>query len=396
MPDAGRSVLDTSAPGWGSVACLYGSVVAAFVAMYLPQPILPVLAREFDVSASAASLAVSALILGLAAASLVWGPVSDRWGRKPVIVGCAFALVVPSLFCALAPTLWSLALFRFWQGVLLPGLTAVSVVYIAEEFEPEQVSTLLGGYIAATVSGGLLSRVLAGAVTEAADWRYAFAFSALLFLLVGLLLARLPASRRFVASTRLREAFREMARHLANMRLLGGFAVGFGLFFAFLAVFTYLPFYLERPPFAFSPLQIGLMYATYAAGVVSSPLAGMLAGRLGRPWVMRLGLAVAVVANLLTLVPETAWLVVALLMLCFGNFSAQGVATSYVATQAARGRGSATSLYLFAYYLGGSLGAYLPGLFWPHYGWHAVLALSLLALTGALAAATWLCREPRL
>ncbi len=393
MPDAGRSIPDTRAPGWGSAALIYSSVVAAFVAMYLPQPILPVLAREFDASASTASLAVSALILGLAAASLVWGPISDRWGRKPVMVGCALALVVPSLLCALAPTLWSLVLLRFWQGVLLPGLTAVSVAYIAEEFEPEHVSTLLGGYIAATVSGGLLSRVLAGAVTEVADWRYAFALSALLFLLVGLLLVRLPASRRFEASTGLGEAFRGMAHHLANARLLGGFAVGFGLFFAFLAVFTYLPFYLERPPFAFSPLQIGLMYMAYAAGVVSSPLAGVLAGRLGRPWVMRLGLAVAVAANLLTLVPETAWLVFALLLLCFGNFSAQGVATSYVATQAARGRGSATSLYLFAYYLGGSLGAYVPGLLWPHYGWHAVLALSLLALVGALAAATWLCRE---
>lgn len=362
--------------------------------MYLPQPILPVLSREFGVAASTASLSISALILSLAVASLLIGPLSDRWGRKPVIAGCTLLLVVPSLLCAFAPTMNTLLLFRFLQGLLLPGLTAVSVVYIAEEFPADRVSTLLGGYIAATVAGGLLSRVLSGAVTELLGWRWAFVISAAVVLTMGVLLLRyLPPSRRFAASAKLTDAFRGMLRHLQNPRLVGGFLVGFALFFAFIAVFTYLPFYLERPPFDFSPLQIGLIYVVYAAGIVSSPLAGIIARHFGRPTVMRIGLTIVIVANLLTLIPDTRWLIAALLVLTFGNFTTQGVATSYVPTQATRDRGGATSLYLFFYYVGGSLGAFLPGLLWPRHGWNGVLGLTAASLGIALVCAIVLCRE---
>lgn len=383
----------TDAPGWRVAALLYATVASGFIAMYLPQPILPVLADEFGVVPSIASLTISALVASLAGASLIIGPLSDRWGRKIVIQGCAFLLVIPSLLCAAAPSIGLLLLFRFLQGFLLPGLTAVSVAYIAEEFPPERVSTLVGGYIAATVAGGLLSRILSGAVTEVFSWRLAFLLSAVLILIMGLLLARLPSSRHFTASAQLKDAYKGMLEHLTNVRLIGGFLVGFALFFAFLAVFTYLPFYLVGPPFSFSPLQIGLVYVVYAAGIVSSPLAGVIAQRLGRPWVMRIGLGIVIVANLLTLVPATVWLVGALLLICFGNFTAQGVATSYVATQATHDRGGATALYLFAYYVGGSLGAFLPGLLWPVYGWSGVLGLTVLALLAGLAAAVFLCRE---
>ena len=383
-------------PTWRAAALLYATVASGFIAMYLPQPILPVLAEEFGVAPSTASLTISALVLSLAASSLVIGPLSDRWGRKVVIQGCAFLLVVPSALCAFAPSIGTLLLFRFLQGFLLPGLTAISVAYIAEEFPPHRVSTLVGGYIAATVAGGLLSRILSGAVTELFGWRPAFLFSAIVILLMGILLTRLPSSRHFTASAQLKDAYRGMLEHLTNARLIGGFLVGFALFFAFLAVFTYLPFYLAGPPFNFSPLQIGLVYVVYAAGIVSSPLAGVIAQRLGRPWVMRIGLGIVITANFLTLAPATVWLVGALLLLCFGNFTAQGVATSYVATQATHDRGGATALYLFAYYVGGSLGAFLPGLLWPVYGWGGVLGLTVLALAVGLLAAILLCREPRL
>lgn len=378
---------------WQTAALLYCTVAAAFVAMYLPQPILPILLREFGVTASTVSLSISVLIFSLAAASLIIGPLSDRWGRKSVITGCTLLLTIPSLLCALAPTIESLLMLRALQGFFVPGLTAVSVAYIAEEFPPSRVSTLLGGYIAATVSGGLLSRVLSGAITELFGWRWAFVISALIILVMGLLLLRLPPSKHFEPSVKLTEAYRGMLQHLRNPRLVGGFMVGFALFFAFLAVFTYLPFYLEAPPFSFSTLQIGLVYVVYGAGIVSSPLAGVFAQRLGRPWVMRAGFVLVIVANLLTFIPQTLWLITALLLLCFGNFTAQGVATSYVAMQAVRDRGGATALYLFFYYLGGSLGAYLPGLLWSHFAWMGVTILTLLSLCIGALAAVALCRE---
>jgi YNFM family putative membrane transporter len=373
-------------------ALLYLAVLAAFVNMYLPQAILPLLGREFGVSPSTASLSVSVMILGIAVSSLLVGPLSDRVGRKPLLVGCALALGGPSLVCALAPS-WSVLLAgRFCQGLLIPGLTAVSVAYIAEEFPEKRVGRLLGGYVAATVTGGLLSRVLAGLVAEAAGWRWAFVLGAALAFAVGGALVRLRPSRHFVPSRALRGAYAGMLAHLRSPRLVGGFAVGFSLFFAFMAVFTYLPFYVEQPPFGFSPGEVGLLYLVYAAGVVSSPLAGALAVHVGPRGVMVLGLGTALVASGFTLLPSAPLLIAALLALCFGNFAAQSTATAFVATQAERDRAGASALYLFAYYLGGSLGAFVPGLAFARLGWSGVLLLSAAALLSGMTAAALLCR----
>lgn len=370
-------------------ALLYLTVVVAFINMYLTQAILPTLARDFGVSPSTASLTVSVLILGIAVSSLVVGPLSDRVGRKPLLVGCALALSVPSLVCAAAPTLPLLLGGRLLQGLLIPGLTAVSVAYIAEEFAPERVKVWLGGYIAATVLGGLLSRVVGSVLTATAGWRWAFIGGAALALVLGVLLLGLRPSTHFIPSPGLRGAYAGMLSHLRTPRLVAGFGVGFALFFAYTAVFTYLPFYLEGPPFGFSQNAIGLIYLVYAAGIVSSPLSSLLAARWSQRGVMLAGLVLVLVGNLGTLSARPLPLIVSLVLLCFGNFAAQGTATAFVATEAENHRGGSSALYLFAYYLGGGLGAFVPGLVLPRYGWDGVLACTTLALLLGLSAATF-------
>ena len=359
--------------------------------MYLTQAILPTLARDFGVSPSTASLTVSVLILGIAVSSLVVGPVSDRVGRKPLLVGCALGLSAPSLFCAAAPTLPLLLGGRLLQGLLIPGLTAVSVAYIAEEFAPERVKMWLGGYIAATVLGGLLSRVTGSFLTATVGWRWAFVAGAAVTLLLGALLLSLRPSARFSASPGLFGAYGGMFTHLRTPRLVAGFSVGFALFFAFTAVFTYLPFYLEGPPFRFSQTATGLIYLVYTAGIVSSPLSSPLAARWSQRGVMIVSLTLVLLGNLGTLTAQPTLLIASLVLLCFGNFAAQGTATAFVATEAERYRGGSSALYLFAYYVGGGLGAFIPGLLLPRYGWHGVLVSTTLALLLGLSAA-YFCR----
>lgn len=267
----------------------------------------------------------------------------------------------------------------------------MSVAYIAEEFAPEQVGVWLGGYISANVLGGLLSRVLSGFMADTVGWRWVFVLGAALTLAFGLALLGLRPSSRFTPSPKLRGAYAGMLGHLRTPRLLGGFAVGFALFFAFTAVFTYLPFHLEAPPFAFSQTAIGLIYLVYIAGIVSSPLSSFLAAQLSQRWVMVLGLFVVLLGNFGTLSSRPLPLILSLLVLCFGNFAAQGAATAFVATQAAHNRGGASSLYLFFYYVGGSLGAFVPGLLLPHIGWLGVLLCTTLALLIGMGAAYVFC-----
>ena len=365
---------------WRIAARLYIAVIAAFIAMYVPQAILPELASEFGVGEARAGLSITSLIVSLALASLFIGPISDRLGRKPVILTATFLAGLPPLLILFVNEWWQLLSIRALQGIMIPGIFSVAIAYIVEEFPEEKKRLVIGGYIAATVAGGLLSRVLTGVLSYYFSWRIAFVFSGFVLLLSACALIALPKSKAFKAPQSLQASFIGMFAHLKNPKLLTGFLTGFALFFSFIAIFSYLPFYLSAPPFSFSELAIGFVYIVYAAGIISSPLAGYFAKRFGLVPIILLGLAILIIANIMSSVPHTIFLIVSLSILTFGNFIAQSGATSFVATEANDFKAGATALYLFCYYIGGGLGAYIPGLFWDSYGWNAVLTCTLSVL----------------
>lgn len=367
-------------PYWRIAARLYIAVIAAFIAMYVPQAILPELASEFGVGEARAGLSISSLIISLALASLFIGPISDRFGRKPVILIATFLAGLPPFLVLFVNEWWQLLSIRSLQGLLIPGILSIAIAYIAEEFPEEQKRLVIGGYIAATVAGGLLSRVLTGVLTYYVSWQIAFGFSGLILVLSAFPLITLPKSKGFKAPQTLQDSFLGMFAHLKNPKLLTGFLTGFALFFSFIAIFSYLPFYLSEPPFSFSALAIGFVYIVYAAGIVSSPLAGYFAKRFGLLPIILLGLSILIIANIMSSVPHTMLLIVALSILTFGNFIAQSGATAYVATEAKDFKAGATALYLFCYYIGGGLGAYVPGLLWDSFGWNSVLTCTLSVL----------------
>src|SRR5574341_57842 len=106
---------------------LYLGTVAVYADMYVTQPFLPLLTAEYRVPPARAALTVSAVVLAIALASSVYGPLGDALGRKRVMAGAAALLVLPTLACAFAPTFGVLVAMRAVQGVLIPGVSGVSV-----------------------------------------------------------------------------------------------------------------------------------------------------------------------------------------------------------------------------------------------------------------------------
>lgn len=373
---------------------LLAAAFSVFIAMYIPQPILPLLAAEFDVGASGAGLLLSALVAGIALASPVVAPLSDRLGRKPVLVAATGGIGLASLACAIAPDLPSLVALRFAQGALVPGVLAVAVAYISEEFSKRTAGMLVGAYIGATVAGGLSSRIVSGFLSELLSWRWSFAAAGILCLAAALLvISSLPLSKRFHAAPGFGKAYGKLLEHLGDRRLLTVYAAGFCMFFAFLGLFTYLPFRLAQPPFSLGPGVIGLVYLVYAPGVVASPLAGWLGMRIPRWLLLAAALALTAGSNVLTLTANAGLLLTALLMLCFTNFIAQSAATQLVSQSSGSGRAGANSMYLFAYYLGGSIGGVLPGILWQQSGWAGVVAATATLLLVAATVVTLFGRD---
>jgi YNFM family putative membrane transporter len=374
-------------------AALYAATVAVYSDMYITQPILPSLSGEFGVAPATAGLTVSAVVLMIALASSSSGPLSDMLGRKPVMVWSCALLALPTLLCAVAPSFSLLLLCRALQGLCIPGLTAVAVAYLGDHLPPERLGAAVGGWIAATVTGGLTGRVVSGVIADAFGWRAAFVFFGAVTLLCALAMAlSLPGDAARAASG-WGVAYRGMFAHLRDRRLVGAFLIGGALFFGFIGIFTYLPYYLSAPPFELSPGLVSLLYLVYTAGVVVSPLAGRLSGRVSRRSLMAAGLVVATLGIVGTLIPSLPLIVASLLLLCAGMFTAQAVTPAYVNATARGAKGGASALYLMCYYIGGTLGAALPGVAWQRLGWPGVIGASALAFGLALLAVWLLCAD---
>jgi len=381
----------SAAPSRRETWALYAGTVVAYADMYLTQPVLPELAREFGVGPAGAGLTVSAVVLAIAAAAAQYGPLSDALGRRRVMAGATGLLSVATLACAFAPTLPVLVALRALQGVLVPGMTAVSVAYAGDRYRAADLARVVGGLIGASVVGGLVGRVGAGAITAHLGWRAAFVAFAALTLVASLGMARALAPDRGGARGGWGEAWRGMLGHLRTPPLVGAFLVGLSLFFGWIGIFTYLPFHLSGPPYRLSTGWVSSVYLVYAAGVLVSPLAGRLSGRIPPRTLIGVGLAVEALGMAATLASPLPVLVVGLVVLVLGTFTAQAVAPAFVNVTARAAKGGASALYLTFYYLGGTLGSLLPGLAWQAWGWPGVVASCGAAVLLGLVANATLC-----
>jgi YNFM family putative membrane transporter len=375
---------------------LYAGTVAAYSDMYVTQPILPLLSREFGVGAARAGLTVSAVVLSIAAASTFYGPLSDALGRRRVMAGATALLAVATLACAFAPSFGALVAMRAVQGALVPGMTAVSVAYAGDRFRARDLPAVVGGIIGASVVGGLVGRVLSGAVAARFGWPAAFVAFAALTAVAAVLLARGLVEGGARERRGLGEAWAGMLGHLRDPRLAGAYLVGGALFFGWIGIFTYLPYHLAAPPYALSTAAISSVYVVYAAGVLSSSVAGRLSGRVPPRTLIAIGLAVEAAGMAVLLLRPLPLVVVGLVVMVLGTFTAQAIAPAFVNVTATTAKGGASALYLTSYYVGGTLGSAIPGLALQAAGWPGVVVTCAAAVGVAFAANALLCgRVPR-
>src|SRR5262249_51124224 len=313
-----------------TIGALNFATVAVYADLYITQPILPVLSREFHVAPATAGLTVSVVVLMIALVSSAYGSLSDMVGRKPVMVGSCLLLALPTLACAFASTFHLLLTFRAFQGLLMPGVTAVAVAFIGDYFSEADLGPRVGGWIAASVAGGLIGRVLSGLLAAGINWRAPFLFFGALTLVGASVIAwRLP-HREGKPWVRLGDAYRGMFAHFRSRRLVGAFLIGGAVFFCFIGVFTYLPYYLTAPPFHLSTAIVSSVYLVYIAGVFTSLVSGRVSRTVGRRSLMAVGLAIACLGVLGTLVHSLPVIVLSLIVLCIGMFTVQSTAPAFV------------------------------------------------------------------
>ncbi len=363
---------------------------ATFVNLYPPQAILPLLAASFGIGLPQTSLSITVPLFAVATVAPFAGAVSDRLGRKRIVVVATILLTLPTLLVATAQTFATLLAWRFLQGLLLPFIFAVTVAYIADETEGTEAIQTTGLYASGTIVGGFCGRFFAGILSDFFGWRAAFASLAVLTAAAAAIVAALlPKERRFRPMRGgLAVMLRAYRAHLQNARLLATCAVGFGMLFSLVASFTFVNFRLAAAPFDLGPAQQGAVFAVYLLGAVAAPLAARLVAAIGRRRTLVYAVAVGIAGQLLTLLPSLTAVIAGLGATCIGLFVTQALALSFIGTAARQARSAAVGLYVAIYYVGGALGGVVPIPLWQHAGWPGVVA-EVCAVMVAMAAIAW-------
>jgi YNFM family putative membrane transporter len=357
---------------------VFALVSASFTNIYITQPLLPVLQKEFSTDMVLVSFTVSAVIFGMALANLPFGLLADRFPIHPIIFVGGLLVALSGLVCAITNHFWILIGARFLQGFFSPALTTCLAAYLAKTLPATRLNVVMGSYVSATVLGGLCGRMLGGWIFPPEHWRYALVCASILTLAATLTAVKglprtsnknsvLPVSMGFWALISRWDLFR------IYLCAMGSFAI-------FSSIFNYLPYRLTASPFHFSTEKITLLYLVYVVGIFIGPAIGRISNKFGNGNTLIAGSVILGAALTLILIPSITAIILGLLGTCTGFFTVHAAAVGALNRKLSSGQGRANALYILFYYMGGWLGITGSGFAYKHGGWSAVIYILILLL----------------
>lgn len=380
--------------------------IASFCMLYAPQPVLPEIARTFQLSPGSASLAVTVASAGLTVSVLPLATLSEVVGRRRVIVWSLVLSVILGLLVPFAPTFDALLVVRGLQGAAIAGFPGVAAAFLVERLGAGGVAGVIGAMVAGNVVGGLLGRLTAG-FTTALGWQVALlacsgvATACAAVALVALRERRVPTVLAPVVRPGPRGLLLGLRAAVRSPLLLAQYGTALLGMGAFVAMYNAAAFRLTGPPIDLAPAAASLIFLAYAVGAVASAFAGRLIDRFGRRAALAGSLAVAIAGTTLTASDRLGLIAAGFVIFTSGFFAAHAVSSGWTAFAAdPGGRGQASGLYTLAYYLGGSVGGTAGTVLYAVAGWGAlviVVAAALgLAMVVVLAVSGWTNRvNPR-
>lgn len=260
--------------------------------LYIPS--MPALATAFGTDPAMVQRSFTIFLAGFASAQLVYGPLSDRFGRRPVLVGGILLYIAASLACALSTTIEGFLAARLVQGIGACAGPVIARAVVRDSFAREDAARAFAFIGTAIALAPALGPLIGGFLQVWLGWQSAFVFlvgygALMLWLALARLAETIPV--RDPGATDPVRLLRNYAGLLRHRRYLGNLAPGtfaFGGLFAYTAATPFL--FIDRlglPPDIYGMLMIFTVSA-YAGG---SFLAGRVQGRVADHTVIRLGLA---------------------------------------------------------------------------------------------------------
>jgi DHA1 family bicyclomycin/chloramphenicol resistance-like MFS transporter len=285
---------------WLGVLALLTAVGPLAIDMYLPA--FPQMAEEFGASASAIQLTLTAFMVGLALGQLFIGPLSDRLGRRRLMLIGTAVCIVAGAACALAPSIELLTAFRFLQGFSGAAGVVLSRAIISDRARGAAAARYFSVMMIINGAAPVVAPLIGGTLIDSIGWRGIFwiltGLAVAMFVGVAVVLGEThPPERRTTGG--LGAMLRDAGSVFTHRRYIGyalTFAFGFAVMFSYIAA---SPFVLQNV-LGLSPLAFSFAFASNAVGLVGmNALNARIVGRFGQRRLLHLGVSLLVLFSAL-------------------------------------------------------------------------------------------------
>ena len=270
--------------------------------LYLPS--LPGLARYFQVSVADAQLTLSSFLIGLATAQLIYGPLSDRFGRRPVLLVGLAIYVIASIVCAFAPSVPILVFMRFLQAVGACVGPVLGRAVVRDVHGRDGAARVLAYMSAAMALAPAIGPIIGGFLEEWYSWRANF-LALVCYGIVGLVLTWqiLPETNKVLdlEAARLERILRGYHGFLGHRTYVGYVLC---CAFAYSGIFAFISgsSFVLQEVVGLGPVEYGFCFAGVVIGyIIGTVLAGRLSRRLGIDRLIVVGAGFAVAGGALLL-----------------------------------------------------------------------------------------------
>lgn len=358
--------------------------------IYYNQPLLGLIAKDFNVTESTASKIAMLTQIGYAVGLFVILPLGDKVPRKKLIL---INMVLTMLFLlAMATATYFPLLYIISFAIGIVSVIPQLFVPMVAELSPETQRTQnIGMVMSGLLIGILASRLISGIIGDYFGWRAmfygAFGLMFLTTIFIYLLLPNIQPNFKGAYSSLIQSvvyfAKTEPVLQLASFRG----AMGFG---ALSAVFTTLVFHLEEAPFFADASIAGLFGLVGAVGAIAAAFVGKLAKFIPKNTIITTAILIILLSWAFTLFAGFSYwgLVVGFILIDFGLQSTHIMNQSAFFSINIKASSRLNTVYMVSYFTGGSLGTFLGSIAWQHYGWTGVcfvgVLFTILALTAHL------------
>lgn len=350
--------------------------------MYLPS--LPAMVKYFDTSVSMVQTGLTFSMLGLAFGQLVFGPLSDKYGRRLPLLISLFLFIAATFACIFAPTIEIFVALRFLQGIAASGGIVIARSIATDKFKRRNLAKALAIVGAINGVAPIAAPVIGGAVLDAIGWRGIF----VILLLIGIVLSgfcfkfRESLSNQRRSKEKLMESFTMFKTVLKNRRYL---FYTLELAFAMAILFAYIaasPFIIQQH-YGFSAFAFSLFFAANAVAIGAGATVSVKFGSPERCLVIScVGMIVcsAALAAAMAVGVTVVWFEILLFGLCFMMGLSFTVATT-LAMDAARRQAGTASAFM------GASGFWAGSIVSPLAGWgNIMISTGIILVVSALGA----------